>query len=652
LGLPEDWTVTQQVIANTLPEFKNNLSGTCIFKKKCPEIKKLTDYEKKPPKEFWESFPEHTDLSFFKSRVDTVALKKLIDKCSHSWTIHQKKIAKNTLKNLMTGTSSKFKVPPKPKQNSNGKSSFFFGEQISDAVGYWIKRKFVLGPFFKPPYENMCCSPLMASKHRNKIRPILNLSAPKDESVNDCMKSHLFRKLTMSSAKKFGQSLLIAGRGATFAKTDLQDAYKLLPCSIDERKYFCFHWLDKFFIDISTPFGSKAAPANFDDLGETLVNIAATMSNTPPKWIHRQLDDVPVISPPKSGITEKFSKCYEEICEITNIPIADKCPMFEKAFGPSHHGIVLGVNFNSLSLEWKLPEHKLNETVNMIQNFLKKTSSSLIEAQKLHGKLNDFGQMHTFSKGFKFHQNAFLKKFEKEKVCQLSIPDLLKIEMRIWLKMILNSENGQKIPTNVSSTPYVTEKFMSDAAGPKITWTLNNGYNIDMSHDSGFASFGYNESGVFFSSVFTWPISILSNFPSNSAILECIGLLAPFVCDPKMMKGKNVLLQVDNTNCVFAWENRTTKNNEILAILIQILHIFEAAVPCRIFIEHVKRRSNYMAILADDYSRISTAKKRDNMELMESRQMKLDGPLVDWFLDPFPDWNLPYNVVDYAMKNK
>jgi hypothetical protein len=31
-------------------------------------------------------------------------------------------------------------------------------------------------------------------------------------------------------------------------------------------------WI-KFFVDISTPFGSKSAPSNFDSFGETILNI-------------------------------------------------------------------------------------------------------------------------------------------------------------------------------------------------------------------------------------------------------------------------------------------------------------------------------------------------------------------------------------------
>jgi len=43
---------------------------------------------------------------------------------------------------------------------------------------------------------------------------------------------------------------------------------------------------------------------------------------------------------------------------------------------------------------------------------LEKNSCTLLDLQKLHGKINDFAQMCPFVKGFKFHQNKMLQEFE------------------------------------------------------------------------------------------------------------------------------------------------------------------------------------------------------------------------------------------------
>ena len=124
----------------------------------------------------------------------------------------------------------------------------------------------------------------------------------------------------MCSAKKFSQSLVRMGRNAKFAKSDLVDAYKLIPCHPSDWKFFGFKWLGKFFVDTTSPFGSTGAPAGFDDFGETVTNIAATISETPKVMIHRQLDDVPTV--------ENFSSIYKKICKKLNVELAPSCRSF------------------------------------------------------------------------------------------------------------------------------------------------------------------------------------------------------------------------------------------------------------------------------------------------------------------------------------
>ena len=111
----------------------------------------------------------------------------------------------------------------------------------------------------------------MAVQQKNKIRPILNLSAPKHFSFNDAVDETRVRKLEMSSASLFARALRRAGRGALIAKYDIRDAYKQIAGHPAQWAAFGFKWLEKYFYDITTVFGSKSAPANFDAVPETSV---------------------------------------------------------------------------------------------------------------------------------------------------------------------------------------------------------------------------------------------------------------------------------------------------------------------------------------------------------------------------------------------
>ena len=145
----------------------------------------------------------------------------------------------------------------------------------------------------------------------------------------------------MSSAGEFGYKILSAGRGATFAKNDLSNAFKIIPGHPSQWRLFGFSWLGKFFYDVTTVFGSVSEPANFDGLPETLSNIMSVLDQVPIKWIFRQLDDLPFVSAAGSGCTEKFTDAYTKLCRKLNVPLADLCPNHEKAFGPGCTSTVL-----------------------------------------------------------------------------------------------------------------------------------------------------------------------------------------------------------------------------------------------------------------------------------------------------------------------
>ena len=58
---------------------------------------------------------------------------------------------------------------------------------------------------------------MMAVEQKTKIRPVMNLSAPKGGAFNDAVLPEKLRKLEMSSANLVGHEILQAGRGAEIA---------------------------------------------------------------------------------------------------------------------------------------------------------------------------------------------------------------------------------------------------------------------------------------------------------------------------------------------------------------------------------------------------------------------------------------------------
>ena len=127
----------------------------------------------------------------------------------------------------------------------------------------------------------------------------------------------------------------------------------------------------------------------------------------------------------------------------------------------------------------------------------------------------------------------------------------------------------------------------------------------------------------------------------------------PFIEFPKIFAGKFVRCNVDNVSLVFNWEKKCTKKDDITYSLIQTLHLFEFALPCKIFVDHSPRRSSVETILVDNLSRENSTTKADLNMLRNAQKSRLSGPLASWCKDlNMCSSSLPVKIVDHSMQNK
>jgi hypothetical protein len=617
----------------------------------------LTDYVNPAPCSFWKVFPSYYPTKIV-SCVKVKKLEKLISKCWGVWTVAQKRVAEKAVKGLKGEAPVTLKTRLPPLTEKNAKTALDNGRAMTDVLATWIKKSFVAGPFDQPPQESFRANPLMAAVQRTKVRPIMNLSAPKGASFNDAVDEASIDLLKMSSAKLFAEALVQSGKGATFAKEDIQDAYKLIPNAQEQWHLYGFEWLGKFFFDTTTVFGSKAAPASFDSLPETIVNIVCTLGEIPKKCVHRQLDDVPVVSPKGSKLTERFVGLYREICAQVNIPLAPYCDKREKAFGPGTYGTVLGINFDSESLTWSLGAEKEAGIQNVINEFLQKPTCTLLEAQKLHGKLSDFALMCDFMAGFRFHIVELLAKFgtgnrpEERKL----ISNSLKEDLWIWKKTVAAARLGLPI-RNVSENPPIDViEFVSDAAGASLEWVDGTSKNTTVAGDRGAAAVGHENGHVVWVGDVRWPERLLKGlknrqgkyFGSKSTTLETIGVLLPFIMRPNVIRNQHIVMYVDNIAVVYAWKKKYCSGDPETSLLIRCLHVLEAFLECKVYIRHLRRMSSPLARLADGLTRRATTTPELLQMVGESPWDTLKGPLADWLDNPVLDWNLPLKLITYT----
>ena len=108
---------------------------------------------------------------------------------------------------------------------------------------------------------------------RDKWRLIVDLSYPKDFSVNDGIPGSLcsLKYITVDDAVK---QVSLLGPGTLMAKIDIKSAFRLLPVHPANRHLLQMKWNNLISINTCLPFGLHSAPKLFNILADLLQWIA------------------------------------------------------------------------------------------------------------------------------------------------------------------------------------------------------------------------------------------------------------------------------------------------------------------------------------------------------------------------------------------
>jgi hypothetical protein len=368
----------------------------------------------------------------------------------------------------------------------------------------------------------------------------------------------------------------------------------------------------------------------------------------PKKFLHRTLDDVPVISPKGKQLASEFTEEFRHVCGSVGAKLAPDCDKFEKAFVSSKFGKVLGTMFDSRSLSWKSPDEKRIKYLNKIKQVYETNTVSLEEMQSLMGSLNHAGQLSPFMACYRFNLNkclGFLQTHPDQKI-QLSYE--AREELRVWANF-LQDKDWHPLAGSYCNPPLACKEFTSDAAG--------SAHLADNAGRLGCGSIGFNHEGlIIFAHQFWWPVGVLEShkdkngklFGCKTTTLEFLGILTPFLLIPGSLTGQHVIVKVDNTGCYYGWLNKSSPHDETASILIRALHLIEAFLQCQIHIQHLPRNSNWEAQMVDRLSRERTTTGMDKKLLRSFPSFEFPARLLAWMSNPTEDWSLPVYLLNYV----
>ena len=250
----------------------------------------------------------------------------------------------------------------------NHPSAINFPDHIEHYIAEEQLHDGLLGPFDTPPFP-IHTSPFMSrEKQESDRRVIVDLSWPKSGSVNNAVKDNFYvgleYMLTLPTIDHVVRAVTKFGRGSYISKIDISRAFKHIPIDPGDIHHLGLHW-NQYFIEKNLVFGFKKGSDFYQRLSDCVRFIMAQEGY----YIINYLDDHLIF-----GDKDKCNKGFERLTVLLNelgLTINQK-----KNVLPSKQVVCLGILVDTENFTMSVPDKKMNEIRNLLENWKCKKSCS------------------------------------------------------------------------------------------------------------------------------------------------------------------------------------------------------------------------------------------------------------------------------------
>ena len=315
----------------------------------------------------------------------------------------------------------------------------------------------IAGPFQSPPFEHFKSSPLSLrpKKEAGKYRLLHNLSYPYNEtSVNFNIPRD---KATVNYARLDDAIKIIQnfGPGTFLAKSDIADAFRIIPLHPSQYHLTGFKFNDLYYYDKCLPMGCSSSCRIFEHFSDALKWILETKFGL--REVVKVLDDFLFLHIDGNSCSKSLNT-FLAMCERVGVPTAP-----HKTEGPAQIMCFLGVRLDTEQMWAELPGDKLLEYASQVHRISQRTKITLRELKSVIGRLQ-------FATVVVPHGRAFLRRLHdltmgvKKPFYFIRISREARKDLHIWLKF-LQHYSGKTIIRDIPDTDSRRIHMYSDASG-------------------------------------------------------------------------------------------------------------------------------------------------------------------------------------------
>lgn len=190
------------------------------------------------------------------THIPTLTLKLPVkaEKLSEELQGYDEQLKKDLLDCFTNGFSLGGTETPQPHIASNHKSTASHAEVINAHISKGLSLDCIAGTFSEPPFSPFVSSPLgiVPKSESGKVRIIHDLSYPKNNSINTNIPKENFVvqydtiDWVINLVQQYGPYCLMA-------KTDIEDAFRIIPINPSDYHLLVFSWEEQFYFDKCLP---------------------------------------------------------------------------------------------------------------------------------------------------------------------------------------------------------------------------------------------------------------------------------------------------------------------------------------------------------------------------------------------------------------
>lgn len=174
------------------------------------------------------------------------------------------------------------------------------------------------------------------------------------------------------------QMIKRAGQGCFLAKTDIKNAFHVIPIQPGDYGLLWMQWRGLYYYDRCMPMGCSSSCLTFETFSTAVEGIARNKLSIPyvtsPGWL-----------PFNSSFPAALSTAVKFV--FVALFLSWYSHGTREYFWPCHHCLLLALNL-TLLMETRLPRDKIDKCISLILNFLRRKKVTLMEVQSLANLLN------------------------------------------------------------------------------------------------------------------------------------------------------------------------------------------------------------------------------------------------------------------------